>query len=83
MERTLCVILKSIQGPLQTTYHIFTMKYSGSTFPSEYPTILEVKYNQTIWSLDSTEKVAWNSSLQSGDSAAWAITSPVYMMDKI
>lgn len=46
MERTLWEILKSLQEPLQTTYHIYTMKYSDSTFPSKHTITLQIKCNQ-------------------------------------
>lgn len=38
----LCENIKNLQGPLQTTYHVYTMKYSGSTFPCKHTSILEV-----------------------------------------
>lgn len=32
----LCEILRNLQGPLQTTYHIYTIKNSSSHFPSKH-----------------------------------------------
>lgn len=46
MERTLWEILKKPSGT-KTTYHIYTMKYSGSTFLSKHTIALHVKCNQT------------------------------------
>lgn len=44
-KTTLCNIQTSFQGPLQTTYHIYTMKYLGSTFPTKH--VFQIKCKQT------------------------------------
>lgn len=45
MKTTLCNIQTSFQGPLQTTYRIYTMKYLGSTFPTKH--VFQIKCKQT------------------------------------
>lgn len=49
MEMTLCNIQTSFQGPLQTTYCIYTMKYLGSTFPSEHIFKSNASKHANIW----------------------------------
>lgn len=60
--------LRKLQGPLQTTYHIYTMKYSGSTIPIKHTTILEVECNQTernMWTYGCWQtQPHWDGSLE-------------------
>lgn len=42
-----CEMAKKLWGPLYNTYHIYTMKYSGSTLPSTHTTIHRVGCSRT------------------------------------